>query len=100
FGELVMTSESKALRSIFFATTEMKKEFGSDAQPKAVDNAVVLGGGLMGAGITHVTVCKAKVPVRIKDVANEGIVNALNYNFKLLEKKRKRRIISKADLQA
>ncbi|GAL23138.1 enoyl-CoA hydratase [Vibrio maritimus] len=25
FGELVMTSESKALRSIFFATTEMKK---------------------------------------------------------------------------
>ncbi|KFA96522.1 fatty acid oxidation complex subunit alpha FadJ [Vibrio sp. ER1A] len=100
FGELVMTSESKALRSIFFATTEMKKEFGSDAQPKAVDNAVVLGGGLMGAGITHVTVCKAKVPVRIKDVANEGIVNALNYNFKLLEKKRKRRIISKAELQA
>ncbi len=29
FGELVMTSESKALRSIFFATTEMKKENGS-----------------------------------------------------------------------
>ncbi|GAL28259.1 enoyl-CoA hydratase [Vibrio variabilis] len=100
FGELVMTSESKALRSIFFATTEMKKEFGSDAQPNTVNNAVVLGGGLMGAGITHVTVSKAKVPVRIKDVSNDGIVNALGYNFKLLEKKRKRRIISKADLQA
>ncbi|MGF1775110.1 fatty acid oxidation complex subunit alpha FadJ [Vibrio wakamikoensis] len=100
FGELVMTSESKALRSIFFATTEMKKEFGSDAKPNTVNNAVVLGGGLMGAGITHVTVSKAKVPVRIKDVSNDGIVNALGYNFKLLEKKRKRRIISKADLQA
>lgn len=100
FGELVMTSESKALRSIFFATTEMKKEFGSDAEPNTVNNAVVLGGGLMGAGITHVTVSKAKVPVRIKDVSNDGIVNALGYNYKLLEKKRKRRIISKADLQA
>ncbi|MGY2437058.1 fatty acid oxidation complex subunit alpha FadJ, partial [Escherichia coli] len=26
FGELVMTAESAALRSLFFATTEMKKE--------------------------------------------------------------------------
>ena len=47
FGELVMTSESKALRSIFFATTEMKKENGSDAEPKTIESAAVLGGGLM-----------------------------------------------------
>ncbi|MGF1775789.1 fatty acid oxidation complex subunit alpha FadJ [Vibrio nomapromontoriensis] len=100
FGELVMTSESNALRSIFFATTEMKKELGRDAIPKTVKRAVVLGGGLMGAGITHVSVSKAKASVRIKDVANEGILNALNYNYKLLEKKRKRRIISKAELQS
>ncbi|MFA0441704.1 multifunctional fatty acid oxidation complex subunit alpha [Vibrio sp. 10N.286.49.C2] len=100
FGELVMSSESKALRSIFFATTEMKKELGRDAQPKTVKNAVVLGGGLMGAGITHVTVSKAKASVRIKDVANEGVLNALSYNYKLYEKKRKRRIISKAELQS
>ncbi|MCW8347612.1 fatty acid oxidation complex subunit alpha FadJ [Vibrio sp. ZSDZ65] len=100
FGELVMTSESNALRSIFFATTEMKKERGRDAIPKSVTRAVVLGGGLMGAGITHVSVSKAKASVRIKDVANEGILNALNYNYKLLEKKRKRRIISKAELQS
>ncbi|MCL9774534.1 fatty acid oxidation complex subunit alpha FadJ [Vibrio methylphosphonaticus] len=100
FGELVMTSESNALRSIFFATTEMKKERGRDATPKSVKRAVVLGGGLMGAGITHVSVTKAKASVRIKDVANEGILNALNYNYKLLEKKRKRRIISKAELQS
>ena len=33
FGELVMSPESKALRSIFFATTEMKKETGSEEQP-------------------------------------------------------------------
>ncbi|MBY8060487.1 fatty acid oxidation complex subunit alpha FadJ [Vibrio fluvialis] len=100
FGELVMTPESKALRSIFFATTEMKKENGSDAKPLKVNRVGVLGGGLMGAGISHVSVAKAKVPVRIKDVSNDGILNALNYNYKLFDKQRKRRILSKAQLQA
>ncbi|MGR5235089.1 fatty acid oxidation complex subunit alpha FadJ [Vibrio rotiferianus] len=100
FGELVMSSESKALRSIFFATTEMKKENGAEADPAAVNKVGVLGGGLMGAGISHVSVAKAKVPVRIKDVSNDGVLNALNYNYKLFEKQRKRRIISKAGLQS
>ncbi len=85
FGELVMSSESKALRSIFFATTEMKKENGAEAEPTAVNKVGVLGGGLMGAGISHVSVAKAKVPVRIKDVSNDGVLNALNYNYKLFE---------------
>ncbi|MGR5067074.1 fatty acid oxidation complex subunit alpha FadJ [Vibrio alfacsensis] len=100
FGELVMSSESKALRSIFFATTEMKKENGTDAEPAQVKKVGVLGGGLMGAGISHVTVTKAKTPVRIKDVSNDGVLNALNYNYKLFEKQRKRRILTKAGLQA
>ena len=100
FGELVMSSESKALRSIFFATTEMKKENGAEVEPTAVNKVGVLGGGLMGAGISHVSVAKAKVPVRIKDVSNDGVLNALNYNYKLFEKQRKRRIISKAGLQS
>ncbi|MEF1172412.1 3-hydroxyacyl-CoA dehydrogenase NAD-binding domain-containing protein, partial [Vibrio sinaloensis] len=100
FAELVMTSESKALRSIFFATTEMKKENGSDAEPLSVKRAAVLGGGLMGAGISHVSVAKAKVPVRIKDVSEDGVLNALKYNYKLFETQRKRRIISKAQLQS
>ncbi|CAE6895765.1 Catalyzes the formation of a hydroxyacyl-CoA by addition of water on enoyl-CoA. Also exhibits 3-hydroxyacyl-CoA epimerase and 3-hydroxyacyl-CoA dehydrogenase activities [Vibrio sp. B1FIG11] len=100
FGELVMSSESKALRSIFFATTEMKKENGAEADPATVNKVGVLGGGLMGAGISHVSVAKATVPVRIKDVSNDGVLNALNYNYKLFEKQRKRRIISKAGLQS
>lgn len=99
FGELVMTPESKALRSIFFATTEMKKEHGSNAEPKKLQRAAVLGGGLMGAGISHVSVAKAKVPVRIKDVSNDGVLNALKYNYNLFEKQRKRKILSKAQLQ-
>lgn len=99
FGELVMSPESAALRSIFFATTAMKKETGSDAKPGIIKRVGVLGGGLMGGGISHVTATKAGYPVRIKDIANDGILNAVAYNYKLLDKKRKRRIISKAELQ-
>ncbi|MBL4830831.1 MAG: fatty acid oxidation complex subunit alpha FadJ [Aliivibrio sp.] len=99
FGELVQSSESAALRSIFFATTAMKKEQGSDAEPNVVSSVSVLGGGLMGAGIAHVSVAKANIPARIKDVSNDGVLNALSYNFALFEKQRKRRIITKAQQQ-
>ncbi|MFD2180217.1 fatty acid oxidation complex subunit alpha FadJ [Veronia pacifica] len=99
FGELVRTPESAALRSIFFAVTEMKKENGADAEPKPLTGVNVLGGGLMGAGIAHVSVTKAKLPAHVKDVSNDGALNALQYNFKLLDKKRKRRIVSKSEVQ-
>ncbi len=99
FGVLCMSNESKALRSIFFATTEMKKENGTDEKPRLVSRIGVLGGGLMGAGISHVSVSKAKVPVRIKDVSNDGVLGAMNYNYKLLNKQKKRRILTKAELQ-
>lgn len=69
FGELVMSNESKALRSIFFATTEMKKETGSEAKPSKVGMVGVLGGGLMGAGISHVSVAKAKCQYVLKTSA-------------------------------
>lgn len=100
FGELAMTAQSEQLRNIFFATTEMKKETGADGvQPDAVKKAGVLGGGLMGGGIAHVTISKAKVPVRLKDIGQEGIKNALNYHYKLLKPKAKRKIIRQSELE-
>ncbi|CAM4198408.1 fatty acid oxidation complex subunit alpha FadJ [Pseudoalteromonas maricaloris] len=99
FADLVMSEVSRSLRGIFFATTEMKKDFqGEDLAP--VKRVAVLGGGLMGAGITHVSAVKAGTPVRIKDVAHQGISNALNYSYKILTQRRKRRIISKAEMQS
>lgn len=100
FGQLCMTDESKALRSIFFATTQMKKETSVDgAEPVTMKKAGVLGGGLMGGGIAHVTVTKADVPVRLKDINHDGIVNAMRYGYDILNKKAKKRFISKAELQ-
>lgn len=100
FGQLCMTSESAALRSIFFATTQMKKESGAgDAKPRKVRKAAVLGGGLMGGGIANVSATKAGVAVRIKDIAEQGINNALKYSYDILNKKYKKRFISKAEMQ-
>lgn len=100
FGQLCMTKESAALRSLFFATTQMKKETGAgDTQPQKVRKVAVLGGGLMGGGIANVSSTKAGVPVRIKDINEQGISNALKYSYELLQKKFKRRFISKAEMQ-
>lgn len=100
FGELCMSKESKALRGLFFATTQMKKESGAgDTKSNKVVKAAVLGGGLMGGGIANVTATKAGVSVRIKDISEQGISNALKYSYSLLQKKFKRRFISNSDMQ-
>lgn len=99
FGELAMTPESAALRSLFFAGTAMKKEPGAEAEPRAVSAIGVLGGGLMGGGIASVTALNAGLPVRIKDINLTGVNHALQYSWDRLSKKVKRRQITSAERQ-
>ncbi|GDX04818.1 fatty acid oxidation complex subunit alpha FadJ [Buttiauxella sp. A111] len=99
FGELAMTPQSAALRGLFFASTELKKEHGADAQPRPINAVGVLGGGLMGGGIAFVTATKGKLPVRIKDINNDGINHALKYSWDLLDKKVRRRHMKAGERQ-
>ncbi|WP_158782533.1 fatty acid oxidation complex subunit alpha FadJ [Pantoea sp. BAV 3049] len=99
FGQLAMTPQSAALRSIFFATTEMKKDRGADADPREIKSVGVLGGGLMGGGIAFVTATRGKLPVRIKDIKAEGINHALKYSWDLLSKNVRRRRMTPAQRQ-
>ncbi len=100
FGDLVMSPVSAQLRRLFFATTEMKKEPGvAGVEPLATNKVAILGGGLMGGGIAFVTATKAGIPVRIKDIAQQGIHHALKYSFDLLNKKVKRRFMAKSAMQ-
>ncbi|WP_414070678.1 fatty acid oxidation complex subunit alpha FadJ [Rahnella rivi] len=99
FGELVMTPESAALRSLFFASTALKKETGADAQPLPLRRVGILGGGLMGGGIANVTATRAGLPVRIKDINVEGIRHALKYSWDLLEKKVRSRRLTRNEQQ-
>ncbi|CAI0703499.1 fatty acid oxidation complex subunit alpha FadJ [Serratia proteamaculans] len=87
FGELAMTPQSAALRSLFFASTALKKERGGNAQPHELHRIGILGGGLMGGGIACVTATRGGLPVRIKDVNETGINHALKYSWDVLSKR-------------
>jgi len=81
FGELAMTPEAQALMGLYFATTALKKDSGTDAgaDPRPVRRVGVLGAGLMGAGIAYVTSAKAETPVRLKDIALEGLNSGMRH---------------------
>ncbi|HED3066744.1 TPA: fatty acid oxidation complex subunit alpha FadJ [Kluyvera ascorbata] len=100
FGELAMTPQSKALRNIFFASTDIKKDPGATVAPGPLRSVGVLGGGLMGGGIAYVTAIKGKLPVRIKDINANGINHALKYSWDQLEQKVRRRHMKAAERDA
>lgn len=94
FGELAMTPESAALRSIFFAHTALKKDRGVDddtVQARELRGVGVLGAGLMGAGIAYVTAAKAGLPVRLKDRDAEGVLGGMRHIQEILDKGVKRK---------
>jgi len=85
FGELVMTFQSRALRGLFLAASDLKKQAG-DAGPLPVKRVGILGGGLMGGAIAFVTATRAGLPVRIKEIRQEGIAHACRVAYELLNK--------------
>ncbi|GLH14232.1 Trifunctional enzyme subunit alpha, mitochondrial [Gryllus bimaculatus] len=71
FGDLAMTPQSKGLMGLFKAQTECKKNrIGKPQRP--VKNIAVLGAGLMGAGIAHVSIDKG-YNVILKDTSVQGL---------------------------
>ncbi|CAH0534069.1 Fatty acid oxidation complex subunit alpha [Vibrio stylophorae] len=99
FGELSQTLESKALRHLFFASTEKPA-----AKPKKVEHHTaqmgVLGGGLMGAGIALTSIQRAKLPVYIKDITPEGVNRAYQYIDERLQALQKRRRLTPRERRA
>ena len=96
FGELAMTPQARQLMNIYFATTAMKKDSGTDAdaEPRPVNRVAVLGAGLMGAGIAFVTTNKAELPVRLKDVKVEGLNKGMQHINGEIQARVKRRSLT------
>lgn len=97
FGELVVSPQAEQLMGIYFATTALKKDSGTDdpaAEARKVHKVGMLGGGLMGSGIAYVTAAFAATPVRIKDKDHAGVGRGLAAVRKLLDDRVKRRRLS------
>jgi 3-hydroxyacyl-CoA dehydrogenase / enoyl-CoA hydratase / 3-hydroxybutyryl-CoA epimerase len=98
FAELAVTPQAKQLMNIYFAQTALKKEtfVGADVRPLPVRRLGILGGGLMGAGIAMVSLDKAGVDVRIKDINDKGIRNSMKHAHEYYGDKVRKRILSPA----
>lgn len=90
-GDMIVTRVSKGLVHLFFLT-ERQKRLGKHPQAKPIDRAVVIGGGVMGAGIAGQFASKG-VTTRLCDVALEPLANAKARLQKGLGKLLKRRRI-------
>lgn len=92
FAKLGMTSEAKALMSIFFGQTSLKKNrFGKPEKP--VKTMAVVGAGLMGAGIAQVSASK-DLRVLLKDRDASAAARGEDYIRSNLEQKVKRKRMS------
>lgn len=101
FGELVFTPQSKALRHVYRATEDLKREtFVADGvEPRKINHVGVLGAGLMGSGIATVTINKAGLDVRLKDKDNDGLARGLGAVRGFYDKRVKRKVMSRYDAE-
>ncbi|HYN13380.1 MAG TPA: enoyl-CoA hydratase-related protein, partial [Burkholderiales bacterium] len=74
FARLVQTSESKALRHMFFAERQTSKipDVPEDTAAREVKKAAVIGAGTMGGGIA-MSFANAGIPVTLVDMSQEAL---------------------------
>jgi len=98
FGEMAMTSVSRQLVFLFFATSALKKDVfpratgAADALP--VHKLGVLGTGFMGAGIAAVSAMQ-NIPVRFKDANHRQVGRGLAAVRELLKDRLTKRQITR-----
>ncbi len=92
FGELAVTPESRALVALFFGMTDAKKN-PWEKKKSDVKNIAVLGAGLMGAGITEVSI-EQGYHVWLKDQDIESALKGASEIEKNLNKKVQKRILT------
>ena len=97
FGQLAVTDVSRKLVQIFFATTQLKKDFGIPAAPPpaAVQRLAIVGAGFMGSGIAGTAIVQAGVDVRMKDADLPRVAQGLAAARGQLDERLRRRRITK-----
>ena len=92
-GKLVASTESKSLVRLFFLTERSKKLAKGDGA-RRIERATVVGGGVMGAGIAG-TMASRGITARLCDIAADNLARAKSRLQKDLDKRVKRRRLTK-----
>lgn len=97
FGQLAVTDVSRKLVQIFFATSQLKKDFGIANPPPPLDvhRLGIVGSGFMGAGIAGTAVAQTGVDVRLRDTDVERVANGLRVARGILDDRLVRRRITR-----
>lgn len=92
FGELVKSSECKNLVQLFFLNDKIKKDKGVEGGGRGIDvqQAGVLGAGIMGGGIAQLF-AQNKIRVRMKDINWDAIAKGYAAASKIFKKAVERR---------
>ena len=97
FGEMAMTEASKQLIFLFFATTALKKDSGTQppftGEIKKVKKLGILGAGFMGSGIASIAVQQGTL-VRLKDADHARVGKGYAAVRKVLSERLKKRQIT------
>lgn len=98
FGEMSVTPASKQLTFLFFATTALKKDPGTDTPAKSlpVEKLGVLGAGFMGSGVASVAAMQGTV-VRLKDAAHDRVAKGLKAVSDVLRERLTRKQITRRE---
>ena len=97
FGELVVSESARALRHVFFASTELKKDSGHDTagvEERPIRRVATLGAGSMGAGIAYLTAAVADAEVRLKDRDDAALGRGLKAVREILDERVRARRLS------
>ncbi|HXF95364.1 MAG TPA: fatty acid oxidation complex subunit alpha FadJ [Gemmatimonadales bacterium] len=93
FGRLAVSDVSRKLVQIFFATTQLKKDYGipDPPEPMEVRRLGIVGAGFMGSAIAGTAVAQAQVDVRLKDADLPRVAAGLRAAREILDDRLRRR---------
>ena len=94
FGELVVSPQARNLIRVFNLRQTLRREARNVGAAPRVGKVAIVGAGLMGAGIAAVTIGRAELPVRLKDVDRAALRRGMQSICAYLDGRVQRRRIS------
>ena len=97
-GRLIVGDVARNLMHVFHLLEAAKKAAPAGVEPRPVQQAAVLGAGVMGGGIAQL-LASSDIDVRLKDIRADALGSGLRHARDLYEKAVRRRRLTRRELQ-